>query len=230
MTRCFDGIFLDFYGTLVGGDREAVEAICADIASTYGLTCPPEQLACAWGRHFFAQIEQANGDDFCTLFECEQRSLRQVMREWGIEVDPMPYVRKLQEYWRAPPLLPGVTEALAALPLPICLVSNADREDLDTALTGLGLQFDHVVTSEDARSYKPHPDIFRHALKQTGWLADRVLHVGDSLHSDVYGANRCGIRTAWVDRPGRISDVGTCESHYRIEVLNQLAYVIGGNG
>lgn len=224
------GIFLDFYGTLVGGDREAVEAICADIIVSHGLACSPAALAAEWGVSFFAQIEQANDESFCTLFECERQSLRRMLSDHGIAADPTPYVLRLQDYWRRPVLFPDVAESLATCSLPVCLVSNADRADLLAALDELGLEFDYVVTSEDAKSYKPHAGIFQYALRQTGWQAERVLHVGDSLHSDVGGAHRCGLRTVWLDRPGRISDVGTCESQYRIEVLNQLAYVIGGNG
>jgi FMN phosphatase YigB (HAD superfamily) len=43
----------------------------------------------------------------------------------------------------------------------------------------------------------------------TGWRVDRVIHVGDSLHSDVGGARKLGIRTAWVNRAERITDIGT---------------------
>lgn len=230
MSSCLEGIFLDFYGTLVGGDREAVEAICADIVAAHGLACSPCDLAVHWGKRFFAQVDDSNDHAFCTMFECERRSLSQTLADFGIAADPAPYADRLQQYWRRPALFPEVLESLTSWSLPVCLVSNVDREDLLIALHHLGLHFDNVVTSEDARSYKPHPGIFQYALRQTGWQPDRVVHVGDSLHSDVYGAQRCGLRTAWIDRPGRISDVGTCESHYRIEVLNQLAYVIGGNG
>jgi 2-haloacid dehalogenase/putative hydrolase of the HAD superfamily len=230
MGSCFQGIFVDFYGTLVGGDREAVESICANIVASGGLACTAADLAVQWGAEFFRQIERANDQDFCTLFECESRSLRQTLEAHGIRPDPTPYVQQLRGYWRNPSLFPDAVESLAACRLPVCLVSNADCADLQAALDYLGLRFDYVVTSEDARSYKPHPGIFRHALTLTGWPADAVLHVGDSLHSDIAGAQRCGLRTAWLDRPGRISDVGTCESNYRIEVLHQLAYVIGGNG
>lgn len=224
------GIFLDFYGTVVGGDREAVEAICADVIACHGLQATASGFATQWGANFFAQIEQANGSGFCTLFECERRSLRQTLQQHGVAADPTPYVRRLQQYWRRPMLWPEVADLLANLDLPVCLVSNADCEDLSAALEALDLRFDHVVTSEDARSYKPHPGIFLHALERTGWPAEHVLHVGDSLHSDIHGARRCGLWTAWLDRPGRISDVGTCESHYRIEVLDELIHVIDGRG
>ena len=230
MSSRFAGIFLDFYGTLVGGDREAVEGICADIVSSHGLACCPSELAIEWGVNFFAQIERANDHAFRSLLECERRSLHRTLSNRGVWIDPAPYVHQLQAYWRKPRLFPDVAGALASCHLPICLVSNVDRADLQAALDEVGLEFDYVVTSEDAKSYKPHPGIFQYALQMTGWPADRVLHVGDSLHSDVGGALGCGLRTAWLDRPGRISDVGTCASHYRMEVLNQLAYVIGGNG
>jgi 2-haloacid dehalogenase/putative hydrolase of the HAD superfamily len=230
MSNRFAGIFLDFYGTLASGDRQAVEAICADIVSSHGLECCPSELAIQWGVNFLARIEQANDHAFCSLFECERLSLHQTLSSHGVCTDSTPYVLRLQAYLRKPPLFPDVVDALESFPLQICLVSNIDRADLEAALDEVGLEFDYVVTSEDAKSYKPHPGIFRHALQATGWPADKVLHVGDSLHSDIGGALGCGLHTAWLDRPGRISDVGTCESHYRIEVLNQLAQVIGGNG
>lgn len=228
MSACPTGLFVDFYGTLVGGDRDAVEAICADIIGSHELACSPAGLAAEWGAKFFAQIERANGRAFCTLFECERRSLRGTLRAHGVRANPVPYVRRLRQYWRHPRLFPDVPGWLAGCTLPVCLVSNADRRDLLAALDRLGLRFHYIVTSQDARSYKPDPGIFRYALALTGWPADRVLHVGDSLHSDVGGAARCGLRTVWVDRPGRIGDVGTCKSDYRIESLDELPSLIDG--
>jgi 2-haloacid dehalogenase len=226
MSTCFAGLFVDFYGTLVGGDRDAVEAICAEIVASHDLACSPADVAAEWGCNFFAQIEHANGHAFHTLFECERRSLRRTLKEHAVRADPVPYVRRLREYWRNPRLFPDVTGWLAGCTLPVCLVTNADRADLLAALDRLGLRFHFIVTSQDARSYKPDPGIFRHALALTGWPADRVMHVGDSLHSDVGGARRCGLQTVWLDRPGRIGDVGTCKSDYRIESLDELPSLI----
>ena len=118
------------------------------------------------------------------------------MAAFGVTLDPLPYVRRLSEYWRDPPLQPEAREFLqrcaadgqhggAARCLPICIVSNADRADVDAALgrlelrVGAGFHVAALVTSEDARSYKPHREIFELALRQTGWRRDRVLHIGD---------------------------------------------------
>jgi 2-haloacid dehalogenase/putative hydrolase of the HAD superfamily len=115
---------------------------------------------------------------------------------------------------------------LGRIRLPICLVSNADDADLLGAIRQGGLRFDHVVTSQQARCYKPHPDIFRRALRQTGWPAGAVLHVGDSLHSDVAGAHAAGLRAIWVRRKGRISDVPRATPEYAVADLHGVAALV----
>ena len=57
-----------------------------------------------------------------------------------------------------------------------------------TLLSSAGV--DYRVTSESVRAYKPHPEPFEAALELLGVDRSRLLHVGDSLGSDVRGA-RC---------------------------------------
>jgi FMN phosphatase YigB (HAD superfamily) len=54
-----------------------------------------------------------------------------------------------------------------------------------------------------------------------------VIHVGDSLHSDVGGALAAGIRSGWVNRSHRIHDIGTHEPDYEFEDLTGLAALVG---
>jgi len=55
-----------------------------------------------------------------------------------------------------------------------------DNADLASALKHVRMSFDHVVTSEDCRAYKPRPEPFQRALRLLGLEAHEVLHVGDS--------------------------------------------------
>ena len=208
-TTQLQGIFLDFYGTLVGGDRQAVEAVCQAVIDAHGLELAAPELARQWGHAYFDAIESLNGDGFKCLGEIEHDTLVQTLEPLVGAVDVLPYLVPFQAYLAGPPLFDEVRDVLADCRLPICIVSNADEYDLRTALASHDLAFEHIVTSELARSYKPAPGIFEHALKITGFTAERVLHVGDSLHSDVGGAQPLGLRTAWVCREGRISDIGT---------------------
>jgi len=60
--------------------------------------------------------------------------------------------------------LPGSADFLAGVPVPVCLVSNIDTADLESAVDSLGWTFPAIVTSETCRSYKPRPEPFEAAL------------------------------------------------------------------
>jgi len=220
------GLFLDFYGTVTAGDRDTVESICQRIIDQHNLPLAARQMGVQWGRYFFALIERSNGEHFRTLLDCQRISLAQTLSQLGLEVPCDGYVEPFRRYMRQPRLQPEVVDALSAIELPVCLVSNADDDDLLAAIQHSGLRFDEMMTSEQARCYKPDPGIFRQALTRTGWSADRVLHAGDSLHSDVAGARAAGLRTVWVRRRRRISDLPRAEPDYMVTDLRELAALL----
>ena len=217
-----DGVFLDMYGTLTTGDRATVEAVCAAVIRATGVRRTAGDLAVTWGERFFAAMDTAGADGFETLLQIETRTLRETMAELGVALEPDRYAARLTDYWRDPPLQPEVPEFLRVFRHPICIVSNADRIDLESALTRHAIRVAGVVTSDDVRSYKPNRRIFEAALELTGWRRDRVLHVGDSLHSDVGGARRAGLRSGWVNRAHRIHDIGTEQPDYEFADLMDL--------
>ncbi len=203
------GLFLDFYGTVVGGDRQAVESACQAVIDTHALPMAAEELALRWGRAYFQAIESPDGLGFRKLVDIERDTLIETLEPVIGQVDVEQAVAILQEYLAAPPLCEEVREVMAKRKLPICLVSNADDIQIHKALALNNLSFEFVVTSEMARSYKPDRGIFETALRLTGWRPECVIHIGDSVHSDVGGAHAAGLRAAWVRREGRISDIGT---------------------
>lgn len=223
-----DGVFLDLYGTLTSGDRDAVESVCSDLVRECGLTLSARELSVAWGERFLNYLDFCNGDAFMTLYDVELKTLRGTMTALGVAVDPVPFVDRLQAYWRSPPLQPEAKAFVASFRFPICIVSNADHADAVAVMTSHGLDVDHVVTSESTKSYKPDRRIFEAALEQTGWRRDRVMHVGDSLHSDVGGAIIAGIRSGWLNRTHRIHDIGTHTPDHEFEDLNGLAALLAG--
>lgn len=219
-----EGVFLDFYGTVAAGDRQAVEAVCRQVLEDHGLNGCCSELARQWGLRYFAAIE-AGTDVFRRLIEIEHDTLVETCADLVKDFDARPYIERLNAYLAEPPLFPEVKEVLSRLKLPVCIVSNADEPEIRAAMRTHGLRFDYVVTSESARCYKPHPGIFQHALRITGWSPERVLHVGDSLHSDVGGAGPLGLRTAWLNRAERISDIGVAAPDYTWTDLRPLLEV-----
>jgi 2-haloacid dehalogenase/putative hydrolase of the HAD superfamily len=217
----FDALLIDFYGTISDGDRAAVHAACQRIVKTCNLTITPADFAIAWGERFFGIIDRSNLDTFRTLYECELDSLAETLASFGVHDSPgAELVADLEAYWADPPVHRDALEFLKAVDLPICCVSNADTAPLMRAIRKHGLEFDAVVTSEDARCYKPHPAIFQRALDTLGVDANRTMHVGDSLHSDIAGALNMGISAVWIHRENRIHDIGNCEPDHTIRTLD----------
>ncbi|MBN2445267.1 MAG: HAD family hydrolase [Phycisphaerae bacterium] len=222
-----DGVFIDMYGTLTTGDRAAVEEVCASIVADLALPLDAREFSIRWGDQFFATLDTfTTPDNFLTLFDAEVKSLEDTLAAHDRQADAQSYVRQLTDYWRNPPLQPDTRQFLAEFPYPVCIVSNADRVDLEVALERLALTVDDVVTSDDVRSYKPQTPIFDAALEKTGWRRSHVIHVGDSLHADVDGAHRAGLRSGWVNRAHRIHDIGTSEPDHEFETLLDLVKLV----
>lgn len=72
---------------------------------------------------------------------------------------------------------------------------NADLERI-----GIRHLFDDVVTAVDAGVAKPARPIFEAAVSAASAKADEILHVGDHPETDIDGARRAGLKTAWINR------------------------------
>ncbi len=86
------------------------------------------------------------------------------------------------------------------------LVSNAPP-DTPRVVEKLGLSryLDTVVISGVVGYSKPHPEIFRIALREAGVSPGEAVHVGDLYESDVVGARNAGVEGILVDRDGSYS-------------------------
>lgn len=216
------GILIDFYGTIAAGDRETVESVCRQVVSHCGLLMSAGEFAVRWGEVFFATLASSQHERFRTLHECEVVSLEQTLQSMGCDTDCAVFVDELERYWRNPDIYQDALAYLASNELPICCVSNADTEPLSLAIGQNGLEFDAVVTSEQSRCYKPEAGIFRAGLDALGLAPDQVIHIGDSLHSDIAGAAALNIKTVWIQRDSRIHDIGNASPDCTINVLSDL--------
>jgi HAD superfamily hydrolase (TIGR01509 family) len=108
-------------------------------------------------------------------------------------------------------LMPGVREVLPQLHQPMAVWANtraAGETELRRRLHDAQLEqyFSCVVTSIDAGFRKPTPEFFQFALARWNFDKDDVLFVCNQLNTDVLGAGRYGIRTAWLSGPEFRSD------------------------
>ena len=108
---------------------------------------------------------------------------------------------------------------------PVVGLSNASRPALTRIGAHAGLRWHQVLSAEDAHSYKPHPDVYRLAIDDTGCAPERLLMV--AAHAwDLRGAQAVGMRTAYVERA--VGDPPTASDSFDLYAtgLDDLAHRI----
>ncbi len=213
-----DAIFLDFYGTVVFEDGENIEKISKIIQDT-GEVKDISEVGSYWWNEFYNLFVNAYGEYFRTQRDIEHQSLEKTIRYFKSTADATELSNEMFEYWQKPPIFEEAKQFFEQCPVPIYIVSNIDTVDITEAIKFHGLKPTAVFTSEDAKSYKPRKELFEYALNATGLRPEQVVHIGDSLSSDVKGASALGIDTIWLNRRNKEVPEGVCSVGNLLEVF-----------
>ena len=123
------------------------------------------------------------------------------------------------------PIYPETIPALNLLgqhfQLGVITNSNTNPAEL-----GLETQFSFAVLADSEPFRKPDPRIFQHAATVGGYELQRSIHVGDSLVTDVEGANNAGVTSIWLDRNSQ-SDGSPNPADHTINSLSELPGLLG---
>lgn len=85
---------------------------------------------------------------------------------------------------------------------------------------GLENRFRFVVFAHDHGIKKPDPRLFKIALKQANCSKDEFLHIGDSIESDIIGAQRAGVKAVFLNRKNE--DTANFPVDYEVSSLLEL--------
>jgi 2-haloacid dehalogenase len=66
-------------------------------------------------------------------------------------------------------------------------------------VAGLESRFEHVISIDDVRQWKPHPAVYRHAAGVAQVEPSRMALIASHAW-DTHGAKRAGLVTAWFPR------------------------------
>ena len=94
---------------------------------------------------------------------------------------------------------------------------------------GLLSYLDHVLIGDVEGFCKPHEGLFQRALQLSGVRPEETLHVGDSLLTDILGASRIGIRTAWLKSPQTSIPEGFPQPDHTIGKLKEVLDIVRGS-
>ena len=100
---------------------------------------------------------------------------------------------------------PDADAAIAAVKAKGCqtaILSNGDQDMLEAVAGNFSPDtFDHILSSETAGHYKPHPAVYDLPTTALGIAKQDVVHVAGSAN-DVLGTIAAGIRCIWSNRHG----------------------------
>jgi len=136
----------------------------------------------------------------CGAYEPYEQLVKDAARNTGMD-DSAP--DSLEAQWDTLPVWSGARELLLALK-PHCrlaVVTNCSSRLGHRAAARLGIDWDVVVTSEEAGFYKPDPRPYRMALDRLGVKAKDAAFVAGSGY-DMFGTSAVGLRTFWHNRVG----------------------------
>ncbi len=228
-------IFLDIGDTVLRANP-SWEGVYALALEEHGVTVEPTALRDALrktyhhGRYGLEEGFEATPE---TSLRRAVEMDKQALDSLGIGPMPDEFFTRLSELfmlvssWHVFPDALAALEALRARGLIIGAVSNWIWQ-LPELLHSLELvaHFDFVAVSARVGYEKPHPEIFRYALRQAGVEPDEALHVGDHIDADVAGAQSVGISAVLIDRRERFTEADIPEGLPLIRTLAELLPIV----
>jgi len=200
----FTAISFDCYGTLIDWEsgilptlravlnRHQQSATDSALLELYGeLEAEAETGTYQSYRKVLESVVQRFGEHLgFTPGSDELRFLHESVPAWLPFPDTVPALRQLQKRYK------------------LAVISNIDDDLFAETRKHLGVEFDFVITAQQAQSYKPSVNNFQLALRAMELSPDRLLHAAQSIYHDVVPARSLGIATVWVNRKSARPGVG----------------------
>ena len=192
----YGALTFDCYGTLIDWESGIADAL-RPVMRAHGVQVSNAEL-----MGLYAEIEAAGKSG-------EYRRYREVLRSTVREIcSRLRFVPSLSEVeclaeslgsWQP---FPDTVDALERMKsrYRLCIVSNVDDDLFAGTARTLDVDFDYVVTAEQAGSYKPSHNNFAMAIERMGIPKERVLHVAESVKLDIVAAKSFGMDAVWVNR------------------------------
>ena len=196
----YEVVSFDCYGTLIDWESGIVSGL-RPILSAHGVDATDAEILDLHAQTEHRLQSASRPGAYVKYRDVLGEEVREAGRRWGFEPTPSE-VRALADSLRHWKPFPDTVEALRALKerYKLAIVSNVDDGLFALTACHLEVEFDWIVTAEQARTYKPSPNNFRVALERIGVEPRRLLHAAESLFHDVAPAKELGLSTVWVHR------------------------------
>lgn len=111
-----------------------------------------------------------------------------VVPTWGPFPDVPPVLRKLRQYFK------------------LVIISNTEDRLIEKNIENIGVPFDDYITAEQARAYKPSPEVFDYTLWKLKCKKEDIVHIANGFEYDIMPAHDLGWKAIWINREGIAGD------------------------
>jgi 2-haloacid dehalogenase len=200
----FEILTFDCYGTLIDWEAGILSALHR-VLSAHGKQIDDATILELYGN-FEQRFEQG-------AYRPYREVMESVVRQFGAEFRFNPSADEMRSLTDSLPMWKPWTDTVAALRrlksrFRLAILSNVDDDLFAGTRPQLTVDFDEVVTAQQAQAYKPSLKLFELGLSRIHAPAHRVLHVAQSVYHDVVPAQSLGLATVWVNRPSARPGVG----------------------
>lgn len=206
----FTTISFDCYGTLIDWESGILPVLRHVLGSHGQSQSQSQNLTDAAILELYGEFEaEAESGPYQSYREVLQSVVRAFAERFHFEASSAE-IRSLHESVHAWPPFPDTVAALHELQklYKLVVISNIDDDLFAETRKHLDVEFDGVITAEQARSYKPSINNFQMALRTLALSPDRLLHAAQSVYHDVVPARSLGISTVWVNRKSARPGIG----------------------
>ena len=101
------------------------------------------------------------------------------------------------------PVFPDVPPSLERLReggYELGILTNSDDDLIPYHLETIGVDFDYVVTAEQARAYKPRQKAFEHLYAVLPQERSQITHAAQGWDYDIIPTHEHGVRRVWINR------------------------------
>lgn len=214
-------VFLDYTGTIITQSGKDVEELIRRVCKNSDMKDPNAFIKYWWGMVKVYE-ETFEGATYITEDEIVDKMLRRCAEEIHLQENMDELHALCQRFWMYAPLYDDVKEFFEKCPYPTYIISNNGEEYIAEAMKVNGISSIGIVTADMVRAYKPHPALFRKALEISGCTADEVVHIGDSITSDINGAKAVGIKPILLDRDSKYGDLNIPAAKNLLDALKMI--------
>ena len=217
-------ITFDCYGTLIDWEDE-IQQFFAEILNSEGLGyVTPQTLQEDWEEIQFQYIQEK----YRPYRQVLRDTLRMVFKNYAIPIssEECEDFADSMGFWKP---FPDTRDAILELQklVKVVLITNTDDDIIAQTQKTIGVQFDDIITAQQAGAYKPSHKGFDLARERLQLPKEDIWHAGFGFKYDIVPATELGYMTVWVNRQGEVRPVDVKET-FLVGDMRTLAYLMKG--